>query len=58
MNETQERPIVTLWDGRRGYFYLSHFTGVPLFQPVNEEGEDEGKPELSDSEDHELQDES
>jgi hypothetical protein len=47
--------IVTLWDGRRGYFYTARFTRTPIFQPVNERGEHEGIPELADAEDHEVE---
>jgi hypothetical protein len=47
--------IVTLWDGRRGYFYRSRYAGTPIFQPVNKDGLKDGVPELADAEDHELE---
>jgi hypothetical protein len=54
---TAEYEIVTLWDGRRGYFYTARFTGTPIFQPVDSDGLARGNPELADAEDHELADE-
>jgi len=49
--------LVTLWDGRRGYFYLSRFAGTPIFQPVDDDNRDHGNPEVADAEDHELREE-
>ena len=56
MSATEEYQIVTLKDGRRGYFYRARFTGTPIFQPVDEDGLTSGLlPELSDAEDHEIE---
>lgn len=49
--------IVTLWDGRRGYFYTSRLAGNPIFQPVDDDGCAVGDPELADADDHRLSDE-
>lgn len=48
--------VVTLKDGRKGYFYSSRITGTPIFQPVDQDGLKFGSPELVDPEDHETED--
>lgn len=42
----QDYEIVTLIDGRRGYFYTSRFAGNYLFQPVDSDNSPEGPPEM------------
>jgi hypothetical protein len=38
--------ILTLVDGRRGYFYRTPICGNLMFQPVDLAGDDDGDPEM------------
>lgn len=53
---TKDYEIVTLKDGRRGYFYTTRMTGAFYFQPVNSANEPEGFPEMVFDE-HEVEEE-
>ena len=50
--------IITLWDGRRGYFYTSRIAGTFLFQQVGDDDLPNSIPELADCDDHELAEDS
>lgn len=52
----EDYTIVTLKDGRKGFFYHTRFTGAYWFQPVDEDNCAMGPVEAP-NEDHEVEDE-
>jgi hypothetical protein len=59
MNASRDsKEVVTLWDQRRGYFYMSRIAETFLFQPVDSDNQPNAIPELADADDHELAEDS